>query len=293
MKVILKQEGSLTFQHFLLSVNKQMILEKILQHLRDNYQSYLSDLTIADLRVGLYMAAVQLSDGAIGIASAETDPEIICAKHLRDYGEFTPLKIQGRKVIELLESPKKSALVRTLKIAVLNAVSTRIIERNNYKVIRNTDPIDLLDLSGQKTITMVGAFQSYIKKISETKNKLSVLEFNENALLAEHRHYYVPAVKFTEILPVSDIVIITGLTLVNETIDNLLAHCRPDSRIVITGPSSSMIPDIFFKQNVSILGGIRINKPEQVFPLISQGATGYHLFEYCAEKICILNEKQQ
>jgi uncharacterized protein (DUF4213/DUF364 family) len=63
--------------------------------------------------------------------------------------------------------------------------------------------------------------------------------------------------------------------------------------IVITGPSSSMIPDVLFKQNVSILGGIRIIKPEQVFPLVGQGAAGYHLFEYCAEKICILNEKQQ
>jgi hypothetical protein len=38
-----------------------------------------------------------------------------------------------------------------------------------------------------------------------------------------------------------------------------------------------------------MIGGTMITKPEILFPMVSQGAAGYHLFEYCAEKITIYN----
>ncbi|NLA50007.1 MAG: Fis family transcriptional regulator, partial [Bacteroidales bacterium] len=43
---------------------------------------------------------------------------------------------------------------------------------------------------------------------------------------------------------------------------------------------------------VSIVGGIRITRPEIVFNIVSEGGLGYHLFEYCAAKICILRENE-
>jgi uncharacterized protein (DUF4213/DUF364 family) len=264
-----------------------MILDEIREHLKKNHQAYLSDLTISNVNVGLYMTAVQLSDGSMGIASAECDEHIHCKKKDRDYGEFTPLQIQGRKLTDLLDSSKQTALVRTLQVAALNAVSSAIMKKAEYKILGNTDPVDLLDLGGEKTITIVGAFQSYIRRIVATKNQLHVLEFNEEALLPEHRQFFVPANDYARVLQISDIVIITGLTLVNNTLDHLLDSCRPDATIVVTGPSAGILPDVLFSHNVSILGATRITKPELVMPLIGQGAAGYHLFEYCAEKISI------
>ena len=43
---------------------------------------------------------------------------------------------------------------------------------------------------------------------------------NEEALGQEYRRFYVPAGEFRKILPSSDIIIITGQTLVNGTIDD-------------------------------------------------------------------------
>ncbi|MBK7711175.1 MAG: hypothetical protein IPJ37_09670 [Bacteroidales bacterium] len=43
-----------------------------------------------------------------------------------------------------------------------------------------------------------------------------------------------------------------------------------------------------FENKVNIIGAVRITKPEVLFNIVSEGGTGYHLFEYCAQKICIL-----
>jgi uncharacterized protein (DUF4213/DUF364 family) len=137
---------------------------------------------------------------------------------------------------------------------------------------------------------MVGAFHSYINKLSKFDAKLQVLELNKEAFLPHHAKYYVPAENYKEVLSNADLVIITGLTLVNNTFDNLLSVISPKSKSIVIGPSSGIIPDLFFEKNIDIIGGTLIANPEKLFPLVSQGAAGYHLFEYCAEKICVLND---
>ncbi|MBI9068285.1 MAG: DUF364 domain-containing protein [Salinivirgaceae bacterium] len=266
------------------------ILSENYSYLKENHSELLK-LTIKDVCVGGYMLAVELSDGSQGMASFEPNAEIHCDKKNRDFGEFTPLQIKGRTLLELFECKKNNGLPNGLRVAALNAISVKLMDTFGLKVIRETDPIDLLDLSGEKVITIVGAFHSYIKKVSKTKCHLNVLELNEEAMLPEHRQYFVPAHKYTEVLPKSDIIVITGLTIVNNTLDDLLLACNDKAQVIITGPSSNLIPQVLFEKHIDIIGGTLISKPELLFPLISQGAAGYHLFTYCAEKICILNEK--
>jgi uncharacterized protein (DUF4213/DUF364 family) len=119
---------------------------------------------------------------------------------------------------------------------------------------------------------------------------LFVLELNRNAMTEESMKYYVPAEDYGKVIPESDVVIITGLTLVNNTIDGLLSVIRPETRVIVTGPSSSIIPDILFENNVSIIGATKIEKPDLLFRIVSEFGTGYHLFRYCARKTCIVNE---
>ena len=150
-------------------------------------------------------------------------------------------------------------------------------------------PFRLLDLRRRKTITIVGAFQSYIRKISESGNKLYVSgNERECPYFGIIRKFFVPACEFDKVIPSSDIVIITGQTLVNRTIDELLAAVSPGTEVIVTGPSSSLLPDILFENKVTMIGTSRIIRPEILFDVVSEGGTGYHLFEYCAKKICIL-----
>lgn len=267
-----------------------MIIEQAYTLIRNRYGNEFHRLVVTDVRIGLYLTAVRLSDGSIGTSATITDDHLPCAKRIRDFGDFTPLKIKGRSATEIIETEKESSLILSLRAGVLNAVSSKLILEGDYKIIEECDPIQLLDLNSRKTITIVGAFQSYIRKIAPTENKLYVLEFNENALAEEHMKHFIPATEYKKILPLSDIVIITGQTLVNRTIDDLLESVSPEAQVVITGPSSNLIPDILFENKVSIIGSARITNPDILFDLVSEGGTGYHLYEYCARKICILRK---
>ncbi len=265
-----------------------MILQQTYSLLKDRYGNRLNELFVADIRIGIYLTALRLSDGSIGTAATLSGDHPFCKKSDRDFGDLSPLKIRGQKVAGILESEKSSPVISSIKTAVLSAISSEIIFSGNYNIVENCDPIDLTDLSPVKTITIVGAFQSYIRKISGTGNKLYVLELSENALLPEHKKYFVPSREYGSILPDSDIIIITGQTLVNGTLDDLLKVISPEAHVIITGPSGNILPDILFQNKISIIGGIRITDPEKLFNIVSEGGAGFHLHEYCARKICIL-----
>ena len=250
----------------------------------------IEQLKISDVRIGKFLTAVRLSDGTTGTSASVEDELPFCAKSSRDFGDFSPLRIKGQNVRHLLESKKEINMLLSLKMAVINAVSSNIISSAGYRIIEDRDPIEFIDLTSGKRITIVGAFHSYIRKISGTDNRLSVLEIKRHVLPHEYRKFFVPAEEFRTILPVSDIVIITGQTLVNGTIDGLLEAITPGTQVIVTGPSSSILPDILFENKVSIIGAVRITDPDMLFEVVSQGGTGYHLFEYCARKICILKE---
>ncbi len=266
-----------------------MIKEETYRYLTTKHKSFVQDLTIEDLRLGLHLAVVRLSDQSVGVAGTLKDDSVFCRKRDRDFGALTPGRIRGAKVAEVLETDKKSGIISTLQIAVMNAISGTLIRNGNYRILHNTDPVDLLDLKSRKTISIVGAFHSYIERISDTENELFVLEFDENMLAADQKKYFVPAQDYPKVVPLSDIVIMTGLTLVNNTIDGLLKACSPGSTVIVTGPSSCLLPDILFRHHVDIVGGTIITRPEMLFDIVDEGGAAYHLFHYCAEKICIVN----
>jgi uncharacterized protein (DUF4213/DUF364 family) len=267
-----------------------MIVDETIDLLKTKYRENIEHLFIKEVRIGVCLTAVVLSDNSIGISSTSSCIDHDNSHKSRDFGAFSPGNIAGKAIIELLENQKKTCYFDSLKIAVLNAVSSRFFSNSAYEILPKTDPIDILDLNSNKTITVVGAFQSYIKKIACTNSKLFVLELNENAFKDEDKKYYVPADEFKKVVPLSDILIITGLTLVNNTLDKLLSSAKPQSQIIITGPSSSLLPDVLFAKKVNMIGAVRITDPEQALKLVSEGAAAYHLFRYCAEKICILNK---
>lgn len=267
-----------------------MVIEQTYNLLRTGCYGEFESLRISDVRIGLHIAAVKLSDGSIGTAAALEEDHPFCSKQERDFGDYTPLKIKGQKVSDLFEYKKDSKILSSLKTACLSAISSGIIASGKYKVIEDRDPVDLIDLSSCKTITIVGAFQSYISNISKTSNRLHVLEFNESALKPEHKKFFVPSNEFMSVIPMSDTVIITGQTLVNNTIDDLLNAVKPGSTVIVTGPSGNIIPDILFQNKVSIIGAVKITKPELVFDIVSEAGLAYHLFKYCAKKICVINE---
>jgi uncharacterized protein (DUF4213/DUF364 family) len=269
-----------------------MIIDAVYQYIEKKYQGDFGNLHITDVRIGVFLCAIKLSNGFVGVASVIHSDEIHqVEKKDRDFGDFTPLKIIGKKISDLFKYEKSTATAQILKIASLNAYFQGLLNNGQYKFLEKTDPIDILKFSEYKNVVMIGAFSSYIRKISESGTHLSVLELDENAFLPHQKQFYIPSEKYKELLPEADMIIITGLTLVNNTFDGLLEHIPESSKSIMIGPSASMVPDIFFKKGIDMIGGTFITDSEKLFALAGQGAAGYHLFEYCAEKITVINEQ--
>ncbi len=124
---------------------------------------------------------------------------------------------------------------------------------------------DWLAERGQgKRVAVVGSFP-FIPRLREEVGELWVLERHpsEGELLAEEAR---------NVIPQADIVAITGTALINHTLDELLALCRPESSVMILGGSTPLSP-VLFDYGVDVLSGTLVVNTDLVLTLISQGAT--------------------
>ncbi|MCJ7513377.1 MAG: DUF364 domain-containing protein [Anaerolineales bacterium] len=80
-----------------------------------------------------------------------------------------------------------------------------------------------------------------------------------------------PGDQAAEVLAASDLIVITGMALVNRTLDGLLPLCPPDGQVALVGPSVPL-SEVLFGHGVSLLRGAFVEKPAQVMAGIRQGA---------------------
>ncbi len=82
----------------------------------------------------------------------------------------------------------------------------------------------------------------------------------------------IPAEKAGEVLPLADVVAITGTTLINHSLEGLLASCRPDAFVMVLGPSTPMAVQLF-EHGITVLSGSQVSDEEAVTRTIQQGAS--------------------
>ncbi len=271
-----------------------MILNETLDFFKEKHETLLKATTISRANIGLFFTAVQLSSGYCGLASTDMNLVNCCPQdRKKEFDAFSPGKISGQTLFDLLIYTNGSKILEIVKLAALNAFSAALIAKSNYHIIEDKDPIELIDLDNKITVCVVGAFYSYIRKIANSPSKLILLELNENVVSDDFKKYYVPADKASEVFPQSDVIIITGSTLMNNTIDHILDLIPDDKKVIMVGPTAGLYPDILFKHGINIIGSTRIIDADKTFQAISEGAAGYHLFHNNnAQKICLLNDSK-
>ncbi|MEK6634998.1 MAG: DUF364 domain-containing protein, partial [Planctomycetota bacterium] len=134
------------------------------------------------------------------------------------------------------------------------------------------------------------AFPPFIKRIQEITKKLFVIEKNPRAVGKGDAIQIEPEARLLELIPNGDILIITGVTLVNHTLEPILRLARKAREIVVVGPTASVYPEPIFKRGVTVMGGVRITNAPKMIHLIGEAGSGYDFFEKCAEKIVMRNE---
>lgn len=252
------------------------------------------NITPKEIRIGVFYTGVVLSSGHAGMSYTPVQeiPEAVCCP--RSHAKMPAAgELLNKHITELMEyALDDNVLKATVGMAAINALSSVLLEKDDckYKPSAYGNALELVDITGNDTVAMVGAFTPFIKKISEITEKLFVIEKNPRVVGKDDTFKIESAERLEEIIPRANILIITGVTLVNHTLGPILDLAEKASEIVVVGPTASVYPEPLFKRGVTVMGGVRITDPARMIHLIGEAGSGYDFFDSCADKVIMRNE---
>lgn len=142
----------------------------------------------------------------------------------------------GKNANSALDSLLQSGdlLARGIALAMINALLPKA--GNEHWVDINAG--DAIIEHGQgKHVALVGHFP-FVPDVREQVGELSVLELNP-------REGDLPASEAPNIIPDADILAVTSMAFVNKTMHGLLSLCRPETYVIVIGPSTPLAPQLF------------------------------------------------
>ncbi len=234
------------------------LLERLLEQVAENARR----ARPLDIRIGQHWTVLTVElDGQVrgGLSSTLGNS----SDH--HHGGRVPVQDAGSlldySAAELLELAHSTSLPEaSVGLAMLNALldvdESRYVEINAAEVIAEKG-------AGRK-VTIVGHFP-FTPRIKQVAGHLWVLEINPRA-------GDTPASMAPEVIPQSDVVAITGTTLLNHTFDGLLSLCRPDAYVLMLG-GTTPLSEIPLELGVDAVAGTLLSDPPAALRAAGQGAT--------------------
>jgi len=209
---------------------------------------------VKDVRVGVSWTGVH---GKYGGVSKTYGIPVVHGNYTRDMGELT-----SKTTLELAEYVRSWNLVEaSIGVAAINSM----IKPRGRKDVNAQDII--IEESNNKKVTMVGKFPK-IHEIRSMARELWVLESDPTLLNPKEGIITETAAEY--VFPGSDIIIITGSTLINKGLERYLNLAKQeDAYTIVMGPSTTM-SDVLFDYGADMLAGVEILDPEAILREISQ-----------------------
>ncbi|NLA75839.1 MAG: DUF364 domain-containing protein [Deltaproteobacteria bacterium] len=242
--------------------------------------------------IGLFFSGVKLStgDGGICFTPVKEIPEAVCcpssASAMPNSGRLT-----GQPVTDYIERAEKGGpLQKALGIAVLNALSSTCWRKNpptGYSLTTGIDPVENKKIKEDAVVVVIGALVPYIRMLKQRGRPFYILEKDSRTLKADEMQYFQPPEKAQACISSADLLIITGTTLINNTLEEILKQKRSDAEVILVGPTASMLPEAFFNRGISSIGGIMVTDPDKLLYTLSEGGSGYHFYGKSADRLVI------
>src|SRR6516162_179750 len=252
------------------------------------------EITVERAVVGLFFTGVKLSNGTAGTSATpiKSIPEAVCCPSSAMAMPF-PGRLRGRAAADLArEALSGHGIRRTVGIATVNALADYCWQRRPHPDVElrhGVDAFDATEIRHGDRVVVVGAFVPFLKELKRRGQAFLVLEQDPATLKADELPFFRPAEQAAEILPNADVVLITGSTLVSNTLEHLLVLARPDARVTVVGPTVGMLPDAFLARGANVLGCVRITEPDPFLDLLVEGGSGYHFFGRSAQKLVLMS----
>ena len=228
------------------------------------------NVKVADVRIGLGYTSVSLEDGRIGVA---------CTLRAEISGSCTVFKgirpLVGRHSSELIEMFDSVDLIESaVALATVNAVYSRM-----DREFLQGDILEHLGLLPDDKVCMIGKFAPLIPRIKEQVSSLKIFEQN-----TRRTGEILPADDAFSYLSECQVALVTSTTIINSTIDKLLDAAGSCREVIMLGPSTPMIREVFMDTPVTILSGAVAREPEKIMQIVSE-AGGMRIFKDHLNKV--------
>lgn len=229
----------------------------IQRKLVDHLSSRAEENTVSDVRIGLGYTAVALENGCAGVAWTPKSESHSCT-HFASAGSLT-----GRPASVLLAMlcHQTSSLARAVGLATANALLSAL----PHPEALADEVIASLSLTPDDRVAMVGHFAPVVANIRKSGCRLDIIELKPG-----HGDTLSPE-EGRAALAGCSVAIITATSLINGTLDNLLAGLESPRAAVILGPSTPLCPEAFQGSVITHLAGARVKNGEAVLRTVSEG----------------------
>lgn len=224
-----------------------MIIEDLLSAI--NYEA-----PVREVRQGPFQTAVQTRYCGLASTPHEGGPHH-AGKPVKEAGSLTEKSARELAGIAKSESLYEAAI----GMAAINS----LLEINEEEC-QELNARDLIAERGAgKKVAIVGHFP-FITQLREAVKELWVIERSPR----EGDHTENEA---KDLIPLADVVGITGTAFTNHTIEPLLELCCPDAYVVILGDTAPLSP-VLFDYNVDAVSGTKVIDPDVAMRCVSEGA---------------------
>ncbi len=212
-------------------------------------------VAVRDVRVGPFWTVVW-TERAAGLASTQRDTHTPHGQSLiRWAGDLLERSAQELAGLLRSDSPMEAGLGMAAANALLEVDEASLTDRNASQ--------EIIHRGEGKRVVIVGHFP-FIPDVRRAVGHLDVLEM-------EPGPGELPPTAAADVIPLADVVAITGTSLVNRTFDDLLQHCRPDAFVLMLGPTTPLTP-LLFDSGVDLIAGTQVTDPLVALTVAGQGA---------------------
>lgn len=278
-------------------MEKATILAETIEAIQNVLSDEIGQVTIERAVVGLFFTGVKLSTRHVGACATpiKTIPEAVCCPSSAHAMPF-PGKMRGRRASTFLdEVHHPDGIRRAIGIAAMNALAALCWERRPHPDVDlevNIDAFDGADIRPGQMVVVVGAFVPFLRELKRRGQPFLVLEQDSATLKADELPFYRHASQAAAVVPQADVLLITGTTLLNDTLEDLLAAAKPDACKVIVGPTVGLVPDAYLRRGCDILGSIQVTHADEFLDVLAEGGSGYHFFGRSAQKVILRSRRR-
>ena len=222
------------------------------------------EIRIDKVCLGLGYTGVKLEGGQAGVChSLISEMALECCEIIKRAGTLA-----GRPAQEFLRLTDSWDLAeRVIGIATLNALSQIVLEAHPDRyAVEERNLIDVLEVGREDVVVLVGLIKPFVPIFRSKAKRLYILERGP-----QREKGILPDTACEEVIPKADVVVITGSTLANGTIDRLLELAENARTVALVGPTASCLPDPLFERGVDFVGGIRILDADKAIQIVGEG----------------------